>query len=173
MRCRCCGLGIVSGVHIVLATDADWIVDEITAALGGPDTRFTVCRDGRVVSKVVTESEPDLVIVDLQVGSMGGMAITMDLRLDESGGLVDHADVLMLLDRQADVYLAQRCGAEGWLIKPIDALRLQRAVAAIANGERVTEGVPATVPVDEAVDDDPTELTDAADTPEEEPAPAG
>ena len=35
----------------------------------------------------------------------------------------------MLLDRRADVYLARRSGAEGWLIKPLDPLRLKRARA--------------------------------------------
>ena len=37
-------------MYILLATDADWIVDEVTAALGGADTSFTVCREGRAVA---------------------------------------------------------------------------------------------------------------------------
>lgn len=150
-------------VHILLATDASWIVDEVTAALGGPDTRFTVCRDGRAVAGVVEEDTPDLVIADLQIGSMGGVAVTMALRLDESGGLLPHVDVLMLLDRVADVFLAHRSGAEGWLVKPLDALRLKRAVAAIGRGERYTEGVP----------EPPVEQLAEEPTPEEVPEPAG
>ena len=156
-------------MHILLATDADWIVDEVTAALGGPDTSFTVCREGRLVSKQVAQRAPDLAVLDLQVGSMGGMAIAMALRLDESGGLLPHVKVLMLLDRVADIYLAQRSGAEGWLIKPLDALRLKRASLAVMNGELFQEGVPR--PMTIAVDG-PTEPEEAG-TPEEEPAPAG
>ena len=114
-------------MHILIATDADWIVDEVTAALGDDDVHFTVCRDGRAVTGEVNKQVPDLAILDLQVGSMGGMAVTMALRLDESAGAVDHVRVLMLLDRRADIHLARRCGAEGWLIKPLDALRLRRA----------------------------------------------
>lgn len=129
-------------MHILLATDADWIVEEVTAALGGPDTSFTVCRQGHVVSKTVAERSPDLVITDLQVGAMGGMAITMALHHDESAGVLPHVPVLMLLDRTADVYLAQRSQAEAWLIKPLDALRLQRAAAAAIAGETYMEGVP-------------------------------
>jgi two-component system nitrate/nitrite response regulator NarL len=156
-------------VHILLATDADWIVDEVTAALGGPDTSFTVCNEGRLVSKLVGERTPDLAVLDLQVGSMGGMAIAMALRLDESGGMLPHVRVLMLLDRVADVYLAQRSGAEGWLIKPLDALRLKRAALAVTNGEIVQEGVPQPAPPAATVPTEP----DEAPTPEEEPAPAG
>jgi len=156
-------------VHILLATDADWIVDEVTAALGGPDTSFSVCRQGHVVAKVVAERSPDLVITDLQVGSMGGMAITMQLRLDESAGALAHVPVLMLLDRSADVYLAQRSEAEAWLIKPLDALRLRRAADAAIAGERYTEGVPDDVRVD-SVDDAGAE---DAEAPEEQAANAG
>jgi len=165
-------------VHILLATDADWIVDEVTAALGGPDTSFTVCRSGYVVSKTVAARTPDLVITDLQVGSMGGMAITMALRLDESAGALPHVPVVMLLDRSADVYLAQRSQAEAWLIKPLDALRLRRAADAAISGQPYQEGVPVS-PVADSNAEAGLELEagDAAaedrSTAEEEPANAG
>ena len=119
-------------MHVILATDADWLVDEVVAALGGPETTFTHCRDGRAVVEVVKARTPDLVILDMQIGTMGGIAVTMDLRLDESGGTLPHVQILMLLDRQADVHMARRSGADGWLVKPLDALRLRRASKAIA-----------------------------------------
>jgi CheY-like chemotaxis protein len=152
-------------VHILLATDADWIVDEVTAALGGPETSFTVCREGRVVSDVVEQRTPDLAILDMQIGSMGGPAVTMALRLDESAGALPHVPVLMLLDRQVDLHLARRTGAEGWLVKPLDALRLSRAAAAIAAGGTYTEGV--------VVETTPEGAAGDAAAPEVEPAPAG
>ncbi|MEX0847548.1 MAG: response regulator [Ilumatobacteraceae bacterium] len=118
-------------MHILVATDADYVLDEIVAALSGPDTSFTVCRNGRDVSPVVKQRTPDLAIVDLQCGSMGGMAITMALRLDESAGALPHVPVLMLLDRRADLHLAKRSAADGWVVKPLDSLTLQRAIDAI------------------------------------------
>lgn len=158
-------------MHILLATDADWIVDEVTAALGGPETSFTVCRDGRLVSDLVAARVPDLAILDLQVGSMGGMAITMGLRLDESAGTLPHIQVLMLLDRVADLHLARRSGAEGWLIKPLDPLRLRRAVAAVTAGGTFAEGLPE-VPAD-SVDDADTGAAADTEPAEEEPVTAG
>lgn len=113
---------------ILIATDADWIVDEVTAALGGPTTTFVVVREGRLVADVVGEREPDLVITDLQVGTMGGMAITMALRLDATAGRLPDLPIVMLLDRAADEYLARRSGADTWIVKPLDPLGLQRAV---------------------------------------------
>ena len=73
--------------------------------------RFTVCRDGRAVAGQVAAKTPDLCILDLQIGSMGGMAVTMSLRLDESAGVLPRVRVLMLLDRRADLHLARRSAA--------------------------------------------------------------
>lgn len=135
-------------MHILVATDADFVLDEVTAALSGPDTSFTVCRNGRDVSKVIATRTPDLAILDLQIGSMGGMAVTMALRLDESAGLGPKVPVLMLLDRTADLHLAKRSAADGWLLKPLDALSLQRAVDTILHPPAPADDT--TEPVDEA-----------------------
>ena len=129
-------------MHILLATDAQWILDDVLAAIGTPDTSFSVVRNGRDVPAVIAQRTPDLAVLDLQIGSMGAMAVTMNLRLDHSDGRIPHIPVLMLLDRLADVHLARRSGAEGWLIKPLDALRLRRATQAVSTGQLWHEGVP-------------------------------
>ena len=129
-------------MHVLVATDAQHMLDDIIAALGTPETSFTVCRDGRDVTLAVTQRTPDVAVLDLQVGSMGAMAVTMNLRLDESGGRLPHIPVVMLLDRIADVHLARRSGAEGWLVKPIDSLRLRRAVKEVCGGGVWHESVP-------------------------------
>ena len=149
-------------MHILLATDADWIVDEVTAALAGPDTSFTVCREGRKVADIVAARLPDVGIFDLQIGSMGGMAVTMALRLDESAGALPHVPVVMLLDRRADLHLARRSGAEGWLIKPLDPLRLRRAVLTVADGGTWTEGLDTESANEPPVGDVAQGATDAA-----------
>jgi DNA-binding response OmpR family regulator len=131
----------------LLATDADWIVEQVQAALGTRETTWILCRNGRAVRAAVTEAvadghQPDLAILDLQIGTMGGVAVCLDLRLEESGGRMPHIPVLMLLDRSADVFLAQRPGAEGWLIKPLDPIRLRRAARTVMDGGTFQEGVP-------------------------------
>lgn len=127
-------------MHVLIATDADWVVREILAALSDGDTSFDVCRNGKDVTGAVKARLPDVAVLDLQIGAMGGMAVTMDLRLDESAGALPHVPVVMLLDRVADVHLARRSGAEGWLVKPLDALRLRRAAHAVAAGREYHEG---------------------------------
>ena len=120
--------------------------------------------NGRLVAPAVAERTPDIAILDMQVGSMGGMAITMDLRLDYSSGALPNVPILMLLDRAADVHMARRSGANGWIIKPLDALRLRKAVNAVVAGGCYAEGIP----VPEAVIEEVIASVDKAAEPETE-----
>ncbi len=127
--------------YVLLATDADWIRDEVQAAISSPTMSIGVISNGKDLISAVKERTPDLVITDLQVGNMGGMAITMTLRLEESGGRLPRIPVLVLLDRRADLHLARRSAADGWLIKPLDPTRIHAAVAAIRAGGTWFEGI--------------------------------
>ena len=126
---------------VLLATDADWIADEVEAALGG-DHVVTRVRRGAEVGPSVAASPPGLVVLDLQIGNMGGMATCMNLRLDAGAGRLPHVPILMLLDRADDVFLAKRSEADGWLVKPLDAFRLRRAATALLDGGQWFEGAP-------------------------------
>jgi DNA-binding response OmpR family regulator len=132
-----------------------------TAVFGSSSTTIQVVTNGRLVAPAVAERTPDIAILDMQVGSMGGMAITMDLRLDNSSGALPNVPILMLLDREADVHMARRSGANGWIIKPLDALRLRKAVNAVVAGGCYAEGVP----VPEAIVEEATASVDEAAEP--------
>jgi DNA-binding response OmpR family regulator len=127
--------------EVLLAADADWIHRDVVAALDGEYVVSWV-RRGAEVRGAVDERQPDLVVLDLQIGNMGGMAACLDLHLEAGAGRLPDVPVLMLLDRTADVFLARRSNADGWLVKPLDAFRLRRAVGTLLAGEMYTEGVP-------------------------------
>jgi DNA-binding response OmpR family regulator len=113
---------------VLLATDADWIADECEAALGGTHVVHRVWR-GVDVLPAVRQVDPALVLLDLQIGNMGGMATCMAIRQEEGAGRLEERPVLMLLDRQDDTFLARHSDADGWLVKPVNSLQLQRAVS--------------------------------------------
>ena len=127
---------------ILVATDADWIRDEVEAALAAPDRSVRWVRRGTDVLPTVANDPPELVVLDLQIGNMGGMATCMALHLEAGADRLPRIPVLMLLDREADVFLARRCDADGWMIKPIDAIRLRKAATALLAGGTYHEGIP-------------------------------
>jgi DNA-binding response OmpR family regulator len=119
---------------ILIASDASWVWDEIGSVLAGPDISVHAVATGAQVRSAFVEVDPDLVILDQQIGSMGAFAICYDLRLEAGAARAKPAKVLVLLDRRADVYLARRCQADGWILKPLDPIRLRRAVKALLAG---------------------------------------
>ena len=133
--------------NVLLVTDADWIHDEVDAALADADTTVLRVRSGREAIPAVAEHEPVLVILDLQIGNMGGFATCMNLRQDEGAGRLKTRPILMLLDRHDDLFLAHRSDADGWLIKPVDAFRLRKAAEALRTGYTWFEGAEAPAPV--------------------------
>lgn len=126
---------------VLLATDSDSIFDEVDAALASSSVDVLRIRTGREVVPVVRSYDPDLVLIDLQIGSMGGIAACIALRQEEGAGRLDHRPVGLFLDRNADMFLAQEAGAEGWLIKPLDALRLRRLMTRLLAGDTLHEGL--------------------------------
>jgi DNA-binding response OmpR family regulator len=119
---------------IIVASDAPSVRSEVLAVVDSPENEIREISSGPELLSSVAADAPDLVVVDLQMGNMGGMAVCLELRLEASYGALPHIAVLMLLDRRADVFLARRSGAEGWVVKPMDPIRLRRATAALLSG---------------------------------------
>ena len=119
----------------MIVSDASSVIAEVRAVVDDGETEIVELRSGALVRPAVLADPPDLVVTDCQIQSMGGIAIAMDLKLEQSGGRIPHVPVLLLLDRRADVFLARRAGAEGYLVKPLDPIRIRRAVEALVEGD--------------------------------------
>lgn len=126
---------------ILLATDSDALFEDVDDALASDDVTVMRVTAGADVRRVVEVKSPDLVLLDLQIGNQGGIATCIAIRQEEGFDRLAHRPVALLLDRAADVFIAQQSGAEGWLVKPIDALRLRRMVNALLAGDTLYEGV--------------------------------
>jgi len=113
---------------ILLVADVSWVVNTVRSALS--ETRFSISTvdDPRAVGDLLSEAEPDVLLVDLQVGSMGGMAVARAVREAAATANGTRPAVILLLDRDADAFLAGRSGADGWIRKPFSADALRAAI---------------------------------------------
>ncbi len=128
---------------VLLASDSDHVFAEVDATLATDDCEVLRVRKGSEVLPVVEARKPDLVILDMQIGSMGGIATCIAIRQEEGADRIPIVAVALLLDREADVFLASEADADGWLIKPLDSLRLRRLAKQLLAGDDYFEGVPA------------------------------
>ena len=121
--------------HVLVAADSSAVREEVKAVLGASEFTVREVSSGHDVLPAVAAQVPDLVICDMQMGSKGGMATCLDLRLEESAARLPRVAVLLLVDRRPDVFLARRSEADGYLVKPLDPVRLRTAVAAVLAGD--------------------------------------
>src|SRR5579872_7463692 len=97
-------LSSVSMPDVVIAADDQSVYDDIASVLGEPDTRVRWVRTGEAVREEINARPADLVIADMQIGTMGGVAVSMDLKLEADAGRLEPCPVLLVLDRRPDVF---------------------------------------------------------------------
>jgi DNA-binding response OmpR family regulator len=119
---------------ILIAADSASVYEEIQSVVAGAGTTVRWIRRGEDVREAMNADPADLAILDAQIGTMGGVAVALDLRLEADAGRLEPRPVLLVLDRRPDVFMARRSGAEGWILKPLDPIRLRRAVTALLAG---------------------------------------
>ena len=112
---------------VLLVADDDWVRNDVEAALSDPTTTVETTEDPRRVVHAGHDVEPDLYVVDMQIGSMGGMAVTRQLKDAFAAGLLVERPIVLLLDRSADAFLGKRAGADVWVQKPFTAQDLRAA----------------------------------------------
>ena len=120
---------------ILLAADAQWVRDQVRAAFVGPAQRVVEVTRGQDVRQAVADEDPDLVVLDMQIGNMGGPAVAIDLRLEQSADRLPRQTILLLLDRDADKFLGHRAEIDLMLVKPVDAGVLRRAAKQLLERE--------------------------------------
>ncbi|GAB2960224.1 response regulator [Saccharothrix stipae] len=92
--------------------------------------------DGEQAVRLCGELAPDVVLMDLRMPVLDGIAATDRLRVEQPGVRVL---ALTTFDDDADVFAALRAGAVGYLLKDVSSGRLVEALVAARRGESVLQ----------------------------------
>lgn len=106
--------------HVLVVSDDERIRDEARFGFT-PSLEVELARDARDALKQMETGTPAVVVIDIHTGSAGGYALCKDM--GQNRRLRD-IPVLMLLERDQDVWLAKQAGAELIRTKPIDTTDL-------------------------------------------------
>lgn len=110
---------------ILFVADRQSVIDRVHSALSTPDISLIDHADPNTAAAEAVAQGVDRVLVDMQVGAMGAMAVTRSVRAATADAPVP---VTILLDREHDAFLAKRSGAQNWLTKDVAAADLREAV---------------------------------------------
>jgi DNA-binding NarL/FixJ family response regulator len=129
--------GAMSGQIRVLIVDDDALVRAgLTMLLAGVDDIEVVgeAANGSEVEPAVAEYQPDVVLMDIRMPGMDGLAATEIVRgHDRSPEVI----VLTTFDTDDHVLRALRAGASGFLLKDTPPADIVRAIRAVAAGEPI------------------------------------
>ena len=78
----------------------------------------------------------------MQIGNMGGIAVRSTCASRPAPARLPESSILLLLDREADRFLAKRADADGELVKPIDPGTLRKAVDGLARCASYRKTIP-------------------------------
>ena len=125
----------------VLIVDDQQLVREGFAAILANETDIEVVArsaDGREALRVVRESRPDVIVMDVRMPVLDGIAATHEItrRPDAPKVLV-----LTTFDLDEYVYEAMKAGASGFLLKDAPPGRLAEAIRAVHAGEMLIDPV--------------------------------
>ena len=123
------GTLVVDMTSIFLVAEAPWVRNDVLSATD--DTRYEIVEFGEpteAIEGIAGAETGSVAVVDMQVGSMGGMAICRAIREARTELSFPPVPVILLLDRPADAFLARRAGAAGWVLKPFTAHELRSAL---------------------------------------------
>ena len=123
-------------IRIVLVDDQEMVRTGLRA-LAERDGDIEVvgeAADGRAGLSRVRELRPDLVLMDLRMPRLDGIAATAQITADPA---LDGVRVVVLttFDEDEDVLAALRAGAAGYLLKDIGPSALREAIRVVAGGE--------------------------------------
>ena len=123
-------------IRIVLVDDQEMVRTGLRA-LAERDGDIEVvgeAADGRAGLSRVRELRPDLVLMDLRMPQLDGIAATAQITADPA---LDGVRVVVLttFDEDEDVLAALRAGAAGYLLKDIGPSALREAIRVVAGGE--------------------------------------
>ena len=123
----------------VLLVDDQALFREALATLLDVRTDIAVVGEagnGDEALRAAAELRPDVVLMDLRMPVLDGIAATRRLRVEQPGVRVI---ALTTFDEDDEVFAALRAGALGYLLKDVSSARLVEAILAAARDESVLQ----------------------------------
>lgn len=113
---------------IVLADKDPYDLQALQAGLSSPDREVLILPDGENIVTLAAERTPDVIVMGSSLGTMGGFAVCRDIKLHTEG---DGPRMVILLERDADAWLAGWAKADAHMTKPIDVAALDALITGL------------------------------------------
>lgn len=123
---------------VVIADKDPHDLQALKAAFESPTCEVEAGYDGRVALATTRERSPDAVVVASSLGSMGGFAVSREIKTSADLGEIREPKVIVLLERQADTWLAGWSRCDAHMVKPVDPVEVFELVRSLLPEQTAT-----------------------------------
>lgn len=128
----------MSEIRILLADDHNVLRQGMAQALDAQPDMEVVAQagDGRETIRLAREHRPDVVLMDINMPELDGVAATGEImKASPNTGVI----ILTMYRRDEYVFEAIKAGASGYLLKEVELEELLAAIRSVAEGEAVLD----------------------------------
>jgi DNA-binding response OmpR family regulator len=119
-------------VLLVIADKDPHELEVLRAGLTAPDREIIAFLDGDHVITLARSRSPDVVVVAASLGHQGGFAVSYELKRMADNGEITEPKTVVLLEREADTWLANWSRCDAYLTKPVDPAEVDSVVTDLA-----------------------------------------
>jgi DNA-binding response OmpR family regulator len=119
-------------VLLVLADKDPHELEVLRAGLDAPGREVIVLVDGENIITLARSRSPDVVVVAASLGHMGGFAVSYKLKNMADNGEIREPKTVVLLERDADSWLANWSRCDAYLTKPVDPAEIDAIVTELS-----------------------------------------
>ncbi len=105
---------------VVIAEKDPHDLEALRAAFESPDCEVLAAYDGKVAVTLARERKPEAVVLASSLGAMGGFAACREIKTSVDLGEIPEPKVVVLIEREADAWLAKWSRCDAFLVKSVD-----------------------------------------------------
>jgi len=122
-------------IRVLCVDDHPIVRDGMMAIIGTQPDMVVVAEagDGHAAVAKYREHEPDVVVMDLRMPTMGGVGATVQIRKEFPGARII---VLTTYEGDEDIHKALEAGAQGYLLKDMVRTELLQTIRDVLGGHR-------------------------------------
>ena len=117
---------------LIIADKDPYDLEILRAGLTGPDREIISFVDGDNIITLARSRSPDVVVIAASLGHQGGLAVSYELKRMADNGEITEPKTVVLLEREADAWLANWSRCDAFLVKPVDPGELDAVVTDLA-----------------------------------------
>lgn len=120
-------------MKILLVADKESTKKNLKNIITSNDS-LEIITDSKNIANRINDFDADILIADMQVSQMGGIAIAIDIEMEQEMDRCKKIPILVLLDRTADQFLANRASCD-FILKPFSIFEIREKIEKLCKVE--------------------------------------